>query len=442
MILELMQHSYLSRCANEMVLKLGHFRAGIAPGGADLLSMPGIEEFDAADFAAALARAQAICSALARTEAPDATYFPRDALTAHLQSLLERYFTDHRLIQTRTAAGALAGAHPVSDVSLAAGVADQAPDRLFGKMSQSDIGWLSCLLAKAFHSVKTPLAFPDQPAPPHFMPIDARLYLIGDWGSGVARACKIADRIRAMIASEHVREQHVVHLGDVYYSGRPEEYDEHFLAHWPVKPGTESRVGSWALNANHDMFSGGQGYFEHLLKDARFKRQAGSSHFSLENGHWQVLGLDSAFDNENLAGGQFEWVERRHRSRPHQKLALLTHHQPFSAFEGDCLALQRLYTRNTVTAWFWGHEHRFAAYKPRTGLRYGRLVGHGGVPVWARSSAAPVPDSVSYLSTRGFRSGIERFALFGFAVLDFDGPQIHARYIDEYGEVELDEVLA
>ena len=71
----------------------------------------------------------------------------------------------------------------------------------------------------------------------------------------------------------------------------------------------------------------------------------------------------------------------------------------------------------------------------------GRLVGHGGVPVWARSASKPVPDGVEYVSTRGFRSGIERFALFGFAVLDFDGPRIHVRYIDEHGEPEWTEVL-
>ena len=32
---------------------------------------------------------------------------------------------------------------------------------------------------------------------------------------------------------------------------------------------------SWALNGNHDMYSGGWGYFDHLLADERFSRQRG-----------------------------------------------------------------------------------------------------------------------------------------------------------------------
>ena len=100
------------------------------------------------------------------------------------------------------------------------------------------------------------------------------------------------------------------------------------------------------------------------------------------------------------------------------------------------MKLQRLLVRNKVTAWFWGHEHRFAIYKARPDLQYGRLIGHSGVPVWARRKSKMVPESVEYVSTEGFKSGIERFALFGFAVLDFDGPAIGVRYFDEYGNVE------
>jgi hypothetical protein len=59
----------------------------------------------------------------------------------------------------------------------------------------------------------------------------------------------------------------------------------------------------------------------------------------------------------------------------------MTHHQPISAFDKHCPALLRLLQQNKVTAWFWGHEHRFALYAHRSDLPYGRLIGHGGVPV-------------------------------------------------------------
>jgi predicted phosphodiesterase len=268
---------------------------------------------------------------------------------------------------------------------------------------------------------------------------NARVYLIGDWGSGVTRAKKIADRVRAMLETERTRPQHVIHLGDVYYSGWPEEYDEHLLAHWPVRPGEEQKYGSWCLNGNHDMYSGGFGFFDHLLKDTRFKAQQQSSYFSLENTNWQILGLDSAWKDEDLAGGQADWVEQRQAAHKDKKLILMTHHQPFSAFEKDCVALQPLMQRNKVTAWFWGHEHRFAMYKARPDLPYGRLIGHSGVPVWVgKPSTSPI---VEYVSTRGFRSAFDTFALFGFAVMDFAGEKIDIRYFDEHGQVERSETI-
>ena len=61
------------------------------------------------------------------------------------------------------------------------------------------------------------------------------------------------------------------------------------------------------------------------------------------------------------------------------------------------------------------------------------------MPVWAHSWGQ-LPD-VDYVSTRSFSSGLEDFALFGFAILDFDGDQIRIRYVDEYGSDEKTEVI-
>ena len=47
-------------------------------------------------------------------------------------------------------------------------------------------------------------------------------------------------------ALAHGREAHVIHLGDVYYSGLPSEVQQHVLACWPVTPeqaGPGSRRG-------------------------------------------------------------------------------------------------------------------------------------------------------------------------------------------------------
>lgn len=331
---------------------------------------------------------------------------------------------------------------PISDLTLLPEVAGRAGRGLFESMGQTDIGWIGCLGAKLLTSFGRRRAFRDQPAPPRKIAFDARIFLIGDWGSGVSRARKVAERMRTMLRDEAQREQHVIHLGDVYYSGCPEEYEEHFLKSWPVAPGEEHRYGSWSLNANHDMFSRGSGYFDYLLKDSRFAGHQGSSYFSLETDDWQILGLDSAFDDGTLAGAQFDWVTQRQKDHPDKKLMLLTHHQPFSAFEKDYISLQKLLDCNTVTAWFWGHEHRFAVYEPRPKLPFGRLIGHGGVPVWAQAANAPLPNGVTHVGKGAFRSEFQRFALFGFAVLDFAGPQIKVTYIDEQGNDEYTETLS
>jgi hypothetical protein len=441
MILEMMQSAYLSRSSVELggVLRELHdaVRTGHQPE-VDLLRALDLAPYRLDD---AIARLAAIDATLSTVGQDQPAYFPRDALTAQLQSSLQRLALSRGLTTASVPGpGAIDTVHPITNISL---LDPPAPgDGLFGAMSQSDLRWVSCWVAKTMTAFGNDVKFPDQPAPPRRIAADARLFLVGDWGSGVSRARKISERIRSMSDAEPARDQHVIHLGDVYYSGWPEEYDDHFLSGWPVAAGKEGTCGSWSLNSNHDMFSRGSGYFGHLLKDSRFAAQAGSSHFSLENDDWEFLGLDSAFSDGTLAGSQFDWVEERRRKNASRKLVLMTHHQPFSAFEDEYPELWRLTARNDVTAWFWGHEHRFAIYEPRPDLLHGRLIGHGGVPVWAGDENAARPDGVRYLGTRAFRSGLDRFALFGFAVLDLDGPQLQVRYFDEHGSVEYQEVIA
>lgn len=445
MILEIMQSDYLARSTNVLAENLRGVMADFVKNDrslAELLQKEGIE-YD--DLKLALEQTTTAANFLKKPSEEEATAFPRDAASSQVQSILQRYFLDHQLVRTGPAAGAGEIVQPISDISLVPAVSAPAAKKLFGTMSQSDVRWIACLAAQAYRKFAKRRPFPDKPAEPCTIANDARIYLLGDWGSGVARAKKITDRIKTML-NETTREQHVIHLGDVYYSGWPEEYDEHFLANWPVLAGEETRCGSWCLNANHDMFSGGYGYFDHLLKDERFKRQrfdrrAGASYFSLENKHWQILGLDSAWDDGDLAGSQHEWVEDRQKKNPKKNLILLTHHQPISAFEHEYSKLQALLSRNQVRAWFWGHEHRFALYRQREDLPYGRLIGHGGVPVWKRSWGSDVDQKVTYVSDRGFRSGLEEFSLFGFAVLDFAEDKIQVRYFDEYGNVERSETM-
>ena len=73
-------------------------------------------------------------------------------------------------------------------------------------------------------------------------------------------------------------------------------------------------------------------------------------------------------------------------------------------------------------------------YRPHANVQFGRCIGHGGVPVYqwhGADDAYPAPGVYEY---RAFhRKGLENWALMGFAVLDFDGPNVSVRYINEDG---------
>ncbi len=96
--------------------------------------------------------------------------------------------------------------------------------------------------------------------------------MVGDWGSGLPHARKVSDQMRSYTLQGLAdgRDTNVVHLGDVYYAGFPSEYVDRFLQWWPVRPAEAGDIRSWSMNGNHDMYSGGDGYFDTLLADPRF----------------------------------------------------------------------------------------------------------------------------------------------------------------------------
>ena len=69
---------------------------------------------------------------------------------------------------------------------------------------------------------------------------DARLVVVGDWGTGLPRARDVAalmqDKIAEALAGS--RQVHVLHLGDVYYSGLETEDQRRFLDSVAGHPGT------------------------------------------------------------------------------------------------------------------------------------------------------------------------------------------------------------
>jgi hypothetical protein len=282
----------------------------------------------------------------------------------------------------------------------------------------------------------------------------ARVVIVGDWGSGLERAREVAKHMAQAVA-EAPNGAHVIHLGDVYYSGDPVEYRRRMLADglWPVTPAQASAgVTSWSLNGNHDMYSGGYGYFDTLLRgDERFARQRspdgeGTSFFRLRTPSWDIVGLDTSWDAEVLSLGQKgvlhdpqAAVLKRWADESDKPLMLLSHHQLVSSYDLSDLGttlpfkLRELLGAKRVKAWLWGHEHRCMGFNDVRGVEYMRCIGHGGIPVPAVEDRKPIPAPGAWQLTGMFEENGGLWNRFGFAVLDFDGTRVRVSYRDDSG---------
>ncbi len=229
----------------------------------------------------------------------------------------------------------------------------------------------------------------DTPGPPVRIPNQARIAVLGDWGTGRYGAVTCAQTImRAPLAYDVL-----VHLGDVYYSGTRDEVKRNFLDLWPFVPGATHR----ACNSNHEMYAGGFGYFELTLP--RFGQQA--SFFCLENDYFRIIGLDTGYQEGDLAGSQASWVQNLVAGAGNRKVVLLTHHQPFSLKEKQYTKLVKklrsLLEQRRIFAWYWGHEHRCVVHdRHETWGLYGRCIGHSGYPYF-RDRFSEQPAKVNHV---------------------------------------------
>jgi hypothetical protein len=219
-----------------------------------------------------------------------------------------------------------------------------------------------------------------KPAASQKLPNSFRLALFGDWATGLYGAPHCADSIQ----KDGSGYQFVLHLGDTYYSGTDQEVRDRLIKFWPQVPGAINR----SLNGNHEMYTGGRAYFTAVQPFGQI-----SSCFAFENDHWILAGLDTAYKEHDLYGGQAAWVQGLADDAPEKKLVLFSHHQPYSLLDsqGPKLVekLEALFTTKRIYAWYWGHEHHCILYGSHKlyGLR-GRCVGHGGFPYFREARIA------------------------------------------------------
>ncbi len=276
--------------------------------------------------------------------------------------------------------------------------------------------------------------------------------LAADWGSGTADAYAVGD------ALGRLRPDVTIHLGDVYYAGRSDEFADFFLPEncWPRGP-----RGTYVLNGNHEMYSGGEGYFDRALLEYRQP----TSYFCLQNRWWRIVALDTGYhcskdgdlllialhlkhDSTKLPAACVTWLEQTVFADPNDRrpVILLTHHQPFSAFKQENVYPQVVPPLtpflDRVAIWFWGHEHRLALYAKHQNIR-GRCIGHGGIPIELLfPEADPAVPLVLHDARPGQPIDGESIGLNGFVTLGFDAAGgLRVRYYDQLSQDEDDFLL-
>jgi Calcineurin-like phosphoesterase len=320
-----------------------------------------------------------------------------------------------------------------------------------GKWEQFDPGWteaLAAFLESALLGSVHPFATNPQTIS---IPDTVQIGLAGDWGTGDWRpAPNLAPSTDVKIHLGLLKLDLTIHLGDVYYAGTGDQEQYLLVNLWP-----KGAIGSLSLNSNHEMYSGANGYFK-AIANPPFEIQKGCSFFALENSHWIIVGLDSAYysddDNLYIDGALFPGNKPNEQNAfllqkgadaqaSGRKLILLTHHNGLDDKGSTPNALWQQ-VMNAYPAgggpdyWYWGHVHIGAVYKPfgPANVRC-RCCGHGALP-WGHASDLAESPSVEWYENRNANDPeIPERVLNGFAVLRLDGPTIKEIFYDENGGV-------
>lgn len=308
--------------------------------------------------------------------------------------------------------------------------------------------WLEHLLFKS----QFPPNAPDSPEP---IPGNISIALISDFGTGnFGPGDSPAVKISKFLKQPKNQPTYAIHLGDVYYAGLGDEESNNFLTYWP-----QGSSASFALNSNHDMYSGGGPYFNQVVGGPVFnKLQSPWSFFALENPDWMIIGLDSAYYSSGLelylngtlgdaANAQTSFLRRmaQRAANDNRKVILLTHHNPIE-LQGPANTNQ-LYTDvmnalsglPTPAYWYFGHEHVGAAYAgPPTANMFYRFLGHGALP-WGQSSllaTAKANNLVDWYEDRPANDPNDSLRVYnGFVLLELNGPSLKETFYDENGNI-------
>lgn len=263
-------------------------------------------------------------------------------------------------------------------------------------------------------------------------PDNATIAIIGDWGTGMNDALVLLEQIAANFQPEVL-----LHLGDIYYSGLPQECAAHFTQLinqvWP-SGGANPAPLVFTLDGNHDRYAGANGGYYNLIANLNMAAQKPqpNSYFALRNNFWQFVAMDTGFnDSDPFAEGglvtslvpqEIPWhidkitnngagVDTAANPSAVRGTVLLSHHQLFS-FTGvgkNASGSQMAVNPNLVQAfspvfnlidlWLWGHEHALCIFEPYANgpgqpLPKGRCIGASAVPIYLSQTPTAPPNLV------------------------------------------------
>jgi len=263
------------------------------------------------------------------------------------------------------------------------------------------------------------------------VPAQARIVILGDWGTGQADA-------RALLqAIARKNPDLVLHLGDVYYAGTGFEVENYFQDIWKSTFDL-GKIRTFTLSGNHDMYSGGIPYYQ-LIQDLGQP----ASYFCLRNDDWQFVALDTGLHDDDalaarptyLEDTEVAWLNDKIATAGGRRTVLLSHHQLFTANEdiGGQSVNVRLQGQvgsilPKVDVWFWGHEHNQVIYKNWQGV-LARCLGHGAYPVGI--DEIPANPRFDVPMENVFLHKGDAFHSHGYAVMDLDGPAARVSYYQD-----------
>ena len=269
------------------------------------------------------------------------------------------------------------------------------------------------------------------------LPANATVAIVGDWGTGTDEAKQV------MVQIARKQPDVVIHLGDIYYSCTDFEVQNYFLQIWK-QYFDPSKIPSFTLSGNHDMYSGGAPYYA-LLKQLNQP----ASYCCLRNDNWQFVMIDTGLNDRTpsgsiptfLADTEVAWVKQRVATAGTRKSVLLSHHQLFTRYSSIVSPVPDGQTALAINpklqaqlgdilpnfaVWLCGHEHDLVIYEKQQGILM-RCVGNGAVPVL--SSEPPTvqhPEIAADDSIRPVPNG--PFLTHGYAIMKLNGASATISY--------------